>query len=263
MTVTKYLAIFLCFGTCMLSGCGRQSQSVGDLQLDQAFLDRSARDLAFAAAEGDIREMDHLLARGVSVETKGIRGITPLWWAVWASETGVQHLLEKGANPNVQPDGYASSMEVAAWYHSSRMLRLLIAHGGDVNLVSRDRFRHVPLHGANIATSTENTRLLIAEHANLELPDSRGRTPFLHACILFDYDQAIQLLEAGAKYSVTVKAHDGLINVWTELDRGGKRLPKDSPEEIYRQRLIKLLEERGAHRAAEPTVKPGAIRQDR
>jgi ankyrin repeat protein len=248
MTATKCLVILVFVGFCLLSGCGRRSQNAGDLQIKQALPDVASRDLAFAAAEGNIREIDRLLSNGVTVDAKGINGVTPLWWAIWADETGVRHLLERGANPNIHPDGYPSSMEVAAWNRSSRILQLLIAHGGNVNLASKDGFRHVPLHGANIGKSISNTKLLIEKHADLEVTDSLGRTPFLHACMLFNYDQAILLLEAGAKFSTTAKAHDGLITVWTELDRGERRLRKGSPADMDRQRLAKLLEERGARR---------------
>src|SRR2546428_3252830 len=63
----------------------------------------SALALAKAAGRGDVKEINRLIAEGVSVNAVGKQGITPLWWALWTKNyEGFSALLDKGANPNAQ-----------------------------------------------------------------------------------------------------------------------------------------------------------------
>lgn len=188
------------------------------------------------------------MAKGVSVNVEGKDGITPLCWAVWTKNLeGARLLLEGGANPNVRPEHNAAPMEAAAG-QSADVLKLLIKYGGDVNLRSKTTFGYTPLHGANIGNNVEATKLLISSGANLEATDSGGLTPFFHALVIFHYDQAILLLEAGADHMLTIHAHDGPITVWTELKRSEERLRENSPADVDRHRLLEMLNTREAER---------------
>jgi hypothetical protein len=73
------------------------------------FADPDVAELAVAAALDDVKEIDRLVAKGVDVNATSNDGLkTPLYFVIdrntWlgptATMTGVQRLLEHGANPN-------------------------------------------------------------------------------------------------------------------------------------------------------------------
>lgn len=244
MTVISRLAcaaLLVVAAFALLFGCKAQ-QRIGSLDLEETFSNPNLRKLAWAAANGNGAQIDRLVSGGVDVNGEGTKGITPLWWAIWAqSPSGVVELLGKGAKANVQPAGLPSSMEIAARVTGPQILEALLEHGGDPNLQSKSSFGYTPLHGANIGKNISSTKLLIESKADLNIRDSAGWTPFLHACILFNFEQAILLLNAGADYTATINGYDGPITVWTALDRAEKRLRGGSDADLSRRQLLELL----------------------
>jgi len=64
--------------------------------------DRQAQALAVAAAAGDIKRIDKLVARGANVNAVGTRGITiPTWVIQHPNIKGFRRLMELGADPNI------------------------------------------------------------------------------------------------------------------------------------------------------------------
>lgn len=206
-----------------LSFCQRDDDRRGDLRLSEVFSDVRVRRLCIAAKVGDIKKIDRLLNDGVDVNTAGYHGITPLCWAVWSgSLSGAEHLLKRGASPNVSPINSSSTMNAAT--ANPNMLMLLIEYGGDVNLPGKSMFGDAPLHGAVLEKNIESMRILIEHGADIDVRDNRGRTPLLLACILLDFEQALALFELGADWTVTIPAKSGVVSVWTEIERG-KNVP--------------------------------------
>jgi hypothetical protein len=80
---------------------------------------------------GSIRTADVLLASGLGLDapafTEGEWRATPLWYAVsWGRNLALaEHLLELGACPN-------HCLFAAAWNHDREAIRLLLAHGADI-----------------------------------------------------------------------------------------------------------------------------------
>jgi len=67
--------------------------------------DMKAQALALAAADGDIKRMDRLVARGADVNARGTRNVTlPTWVIQHPNKEGFKHLMELGANPNLRWD---------------------------------------------------------------------------------------------------------------------------------------------------------------
>ncbi len=126
-------------------------------------------------AEASIRTADTLLGLGLGIDdaafTEGEWRATPLWHAIAHGRNLplAEHLLKRGANPNY-------SLFAAAWNHDRAAIRLLLAHGADVD------------EGA-----------------------ARGDTPLIGAVAWSRFDAAEELLEGGANVDfVTAKGQTAL-----------------------------------------------------
>ncbi len=167
--------------------------------------------LATAAQDGDVAEIDRLVAAGVDVNTKGLGCTTPLYWALRnLNKAGYKRLLEHGASPNVETTDGDSVMHFAAGWIEPEWLELALQHGGALNL-PRSRCRRfpnrTPIFDAIGKLQTKQLQLLIDAGANVNQKDHEGQTPLTYAIRHGQYESAYQLLEAGADYRV--KSPDG------------------------------------------------------
>lgn len=105
----------------------------------QLFDRRSVVALAEAAASGRTSEVQRLLDAGVDVNSKGMRGLTPLGYALIRHNlAGAEMLLKRGADPNFtfEDDVYKTSLPfilIVGAKGSAEELSLLLKYGGNAN----------------------------------------------------------------------------------------------------------------------------------
>jgi ankyrin repeat protein len=123
--------------------------------------------------QGAIETAEVLLAAGLPLDgaafTEGAWQATPLWYAVGHGQNRplAGRLLNRGANPNY-------CLFAAAWNDDVETIRLLLAHGADIEDDSADGER--PLMGA-IRWSKFGPALALAEAgADLDWRDRSGMT---------------------------------------------------------------------------------------
>ncbi len=112
----------------------RSQAVVAHMSLETMFTDAKVRALASAAADGDIDEIDALVAGGVDVNARGTRNATPLFWSM-KSLAGYQKLLALGADANVVFDDGGSVIHWAMKFDDDAFIESALRHGGDANLV--------------------------------------------------------------------------------------------------------------------------------
>jgi uncharacterized protein len=236
----------------MTMGTGRTCYGAS-LQASLFFESGIDRDFAEAVAGGQPTKLDRLISRGAHVDTPGKDGMSYVYWAVInRSKDGLIYLLTHGADPNIifDPTGakvaglpnilYGSSpTAVAAKFEDPWFLRCLAEHGGDINLINSIS-RQSPLVEALASNRRENVRYLISRGANLNTIDSIGSTPLAMAIGVQKFDIAYELLAAGADPKIPL-ARNGT-TVLTGLRH--TNIP-DPPQFEWRQKVIRLLEERG------------------
>jgi hypothetical protein len=172
-------------------------------EIDESFTDIKVRELASAAADGNVKQIDNLIASGVQINARGKDGVTPLMWALYhLNKDGYKALLEKHADPNLQENDGDSVMEWAAQLKDSSYLQLALEHGGNPNLVdSHSAYDRFPIFSAiQLAPDTnENVALLVKAGADLNVVSPTG-TPLTAAATRNQYEIVFLLLQAGADY---------------------------------------------------------------
>ena len=190
------------------------------------FHDQKVLALCRAIEANDVAEMERPIAAGADVNAIGTGGMTPLLWAFPDRKLKrFECLLRHGANPNVFfesdfgvgsrpfhpvrgsffPDrgchAGQSVMHLASRSPFIEYLRLVVAHGGDVNLVDK-KTGETPLDivlDRSFWDTKDRVELLIDHKADLNrYCRYRGGYPAMQAVKSGDYDVALLLLEAGA-----------------------------------------------------------------
>jgi ankyrin repeat protein len=221
------------------------------LTVNEAFPEAQSRRLANAAAAGNTNEIDRLIAGGADVNVAGKYKLTPLWWSlITGNYDGFSHLLDKGANPNLQFDGgYDNVVYSSAQRRDSRFLQKVLKVGGNVNLVSHKDKNYsfetisegtTPLFGAIIGSNRGNVDLLIAKGADINFQDPDGATPAMVAAYLNSFEIVYDLLTNGA--DPTIKDKAGQTIVWDLKLK--KRLQSDD-HNLWREKVERLLKEKG------------------
>jgi ankyrin repeat protein len=122
--------------------------------------------LSWAARNGQLESMEHLVQRGANVNANPYRG-TPLLWAIYSDREEVAGwLMDQGADPDLKHDfggtthgTGAVAMHLAAQYSGLKCLRLLIDRGADASI--RDTaYSSTPLEWAKYAEATESVEML-------------------------------------------------------------------------------------------------------
>ena len=94
-----------------------------------------------AAYYGDIEMVRVLLDYGLDVNSRNIRGWTPLYYAPNSHPNdpgAVRLLLDRGADPNLGTEDGDTPLREASRYGRVEMARLLIEHGASVEVKGRD-----------------------------------------------------------------------------------------------------------------------------
>lgn len=173
------------------------------------------RALAEAAAKARTEVIDDLLQQGAKVNHRGREGMTALIWALLQQNKKVYgHLLEKGADPNLQmtestltSDGLTdgnSAMSLAAMHEDPWYLEVTLKHGGNPNIVNPVKgipviFQCIKLlDNSHPRPRLEQLKLLIVAGANLNARNKNDITPVMYAVRLSRYDMAYMMLQEGA-----------------------------------------------------------------
>ena len=221
------------------------SVKAGAPKASDYFLTKPQLDLAIAAEKGKTNKMDALLRAGADVNARSKYGMTVLFWCLLQqNKNAFEFLLEHGADPNVQMDTNAptleetlglagtSVMDVAprktdVWY-----LDQVLKHGGNPNLVNPVSKR-TPIYWVMLSIRQENLKnmeILLAAGAQVNFQDGqRGYTPLMFAALSSRYDMAYTLLEAGADPAIKDFHGDTIVRIANmngpHLDQKGWRYP--------------------------------------
>lgn len=240
--VFRILFVGLLAHALMLTACHAVGENLSSMKAKDHFSSPSQTRLAEAAARGEVRKIDELLKGGADINARGKDNMTPLLWSMLKkNKPGFRHLLERGADPDVQtPSGYYV-MSIAAITDDLEYLDLLLTHGGDPNLVdSKDGT--TPIFRSIGRLKLANVRRLIAAGANLNFRDHQGSTPAIYAAIQRQYDMVYYLLEAGADPTIKDNIHESLGDYATEF---AETFDPKGEANRWRLKVIELLRAKG------------------
>ena len=201
--------------------------------------------LAMASARGDIVEIDKILAKGANINFQGREGMTALIWALLhQNKRGYQHLLERGADPNlamtkstITSDGITdgnAAISLAAMHEDPWYLEITLKHGGNPNLYNEIKgetplFQCIAFYD-NKHTRLEQLKLLIAAGANLNAFNKNGATPIRNAILANRFDMIYIMLKAGADPNIINKAGTSIGSIM-------KNIRTDPNSELYQWRI--------------------------
>lgn len=215
------------------------------------------RALAEAAAKGRTEGIDDLLQHGAKVNFQGKEGMTALMWAfLQENKKGYEHLLDKGADPNLQmtestltSDGVTdgnSATSLAAMHEDPWYLEVTLKHGGNPNIVNPVKRMPVIFQCITLLDRShpqprlEQLKMLIAAGADLNARNKSDLTPLMYAARLNRYDMAYLMLQGGADPRQKTK--------WgTSVVYEIKESRTDPKNELYqwRTKVIDLLKAKG------------------
>lgn len=139
--------------------------------------DELTQELFRAIRENNRQRMDDMLEAGADLAGRDANGRTPLQAAVDNRANACVHLLLiRGADPDAlsQLDGLAP-LHRASWNGWDGIVRMLLQHGAEVNIKSRDG--STALHYAVAAAHDDVAQLLLDYRIDAGQPDRFGETP--------------------------------------------------------------------------------------
>lgn len=133
----------------------------------------------FAAASGNLQEVDRLISEGANPNAKGIKGHTPLIAATRGHHSLIaEHLLLAAANPDQKDDfGWAALHHAITPVDGADLdlISILVKHGANVNI--QDNRLRTPLHRAAQYGQLQAVLLLLKYGADPNIRDYNGWTP--------------------------------------------------------------------------------------
>ena len=136
----------------------------------------------------DVEYLRTLLDTGLDIETKDVKGQTPLFAACDNEDPAcIQLLLEKGANPNVTNMVGQTPLHMACLQSNIDHVRLLYRYGANTTNV-RDLSGRTPLFESCITQDVECVRVLLNNGAIPDIVDRSGRTPMDAILSCFQHD---------------------------------------------------------------------------
>jgi ankyrin repeat protein len=160
-----------------------------------------------AAANGEVGEIEKLIARGENPNIEDANSRTPLLVAAYRKHyDAVEALLKAGANPNARDMQGFDILTLAAVNNDMQLLKLALAHGADPSRTTG------PLDGTALISAAhlghvEIVRALIAAKAPLDHVNRMGWTALIIAVLLGnnskEHIETVELLvKAGADASI-------------------------------------------------------------
>jgi ankyrin repeat protein len=190
----------------LATGCYDELEAKPNLlkNLDELYANTSARELAEAAGNGDVKLIEKLASKGVDVNSAGNNGMPVLFWPLREqNKKGFQKLLEMGANPNYQWSTGSSITELVAGIEDIDYLKMVLKAGGDPNLIN-SKSNKPPIFQAVKFGLLDSIKILLDSGADIDnATNSAGETPIFDALALGDYRTALFLAKSGANLKVT------------------------------------------------------------
>lgn len=205
------------------------------------FFDGLALELARAIDANDADRIRRLSPQ-VDLNRLHKQDMTFLFYALLSKRhAAVTALIKSGANPKQVDKELGSPLDLAVQASESKSLESILDGGIGPN--ERNSWGTPLLFTAACLDSEENLRLLVARKADLDATDKDiGRTAVFEAVSKRCYDQAIYLIENGARTDVTtVNGLTLAYSVQWDLERHSA----GSPGFEKLARLKRLMEERG------------------
>jgi len=156
-----------------------------------------ASELCDAAADGELGNVERLLAHGAEVNAKNSSGMTPLHLAAGNGHKDVAELLlAHGAEVNAK-DNFGNTPLHCATIPETGVMQLLLAHGADVN--AKEIYGFTPLHYQALCGREDSAKVLLSHGADVNAKNKEGRTP-LDCATDYGHVHVVELLLAsGAK----------------------------------------------------------------
>lgn len=195
---------FEAMNTSEISANQRASQELlAYMSIKTMFPDEKLRALAKAAGEGNSKEVDKLVHRGVDINGRGTSNATALFWAMHNIK-GFEQLLLLGADPNVVFDDGSTVIHWAVRKEENEFLSLLFKHGGNPNLPA-GQMGETPLFVAMGPDAKQKIKILLDAGANVNTQRNNGDTPAIVAASLGQFDVVYTLLNHGADPNIKNK----------------------------------------------------------
>lgn len=176
-----------------------------------------------AVRTGEAGALADMIADGVDIESRDVRGRTPLLVATQADKPEMARLLiEAGADVNAKDDIADTPFLYAGAEGRDTILKLILA-SGRANLPDTNRYGGTALIPAAHHGYPETVRILLATSIDVDHVNRLGWTALMEAVVLGDGGPVYQeivglLLEAGADRTIT--DHDGVSPVEHARRRG-------------------------------------------
>lgn len=208
-------------------------------------------ELAEAAGNGSVSQIENLVKRGADLNRPGQHGATPLMWALLKrNKTGFLKLLELGADPNFVSDPISeydrgrSAMMMAAACEDPEFLRMALTHKGSPNAMG-----HIPgrtiIFEAVFNEHVENIKIISSFGGDLNHQDRLGYTAIIQATFASRYDIVYLLLTLGADPGLRSKKGGNVPEIIEMFhSRAAYAFPDRAQKEWY-QKVIQELKRRG------------------
>lgn len=165
---------------------------------------RGRTPIFWAIEEGQQSMVKHLLNFGaeVNVDASDVQGLTPLLEAVTRKNEGIAKLLlENGAEVDATDELGQTCLFHALRTENESIAAFLLGSGADI--YATDIFGKTPLGSACIAGKKNAAKFLLAHGADIEAADCNGHTPLSQAT-RWGYEEVVRLLlEHGADIEAT------------------------------------------------------------
>jgi ankyrin repeat protein len=190
--------------------------------------------LHMATADGDIEQIKSLISKGVDVNAKDDRGMTPLHEAAdYGQKEVAKVLIARGAIIDMANELDQTPLHVAAKFGSQYVPELLLAAGANVN--ARDGRGNTPLHiSAGVwHINKALLELLLAKGADINAKNDKGQTPLFNAAPSLAKEEREHLKAVGAadfllanSAEVNAKDKSGCTPLYVASGNGRKKVVK-------------------------------------
>src|SRR5579864_4548127 len=162
--------------------------------------------LHWAVRQDDVETANLLIGSGASVKAANRYGVTPLSLACLNGNAAmIESLLKAGADPNSSLPGEESALMTASRTGKVDAVKVLIAHGANVNFKESKRGQ-TALMWAAAEGNTAVVQELVEHGADMHAATKGGLTPLLFAVREGKTDTVRAMLKAGASVNETWKA---------------------------------------------------------
>lgn len=133
------------------------------------------------------------------------KGLTPLMWAAKEGKLEiVRHLLDKEININTRNDSGYSALFYAVEEGKLNVVQLLIDHNADTSITDKDGNSLLMVASSvNDNNNLDVVKYLLEKGADLKATDIQGNTPLLKAASANNLETVKYFLEKGADLNIT------------------------------------------------------------